>query len=380
MQHWDIFCRILDNYGDIGVCWRLSQELKHEHELTVRLWVDNLEVAKRLISNLDIGLENQTIAGVEICHWPEPFIDTWVADVVIEAFACELPQTYLAAMVKASPIWLNLEYLSAEQWAAESHLLASPHPTLPLTKYFFFPGFTAQSGGLIREHDLIEKRDAFQHNSQAQAAFWQKLGVKDNSSLKVSLFCYPHAALASLLEAIAGGLHPTIIFVPDSSVLPFISQCLGANQLKIGDQLTKGNLTLQVLPFLTQGDYDYLLWACDINFVRGEDSWVRGLWAAKPILWQPYQQAEDTHLTKLQAFLEFYATGLSASAAKALRHIHTSWSSNQFESYQFGKSSWQTLLDNLPALQNHAIKQSEKLALLPDLAAKLVIFCENFSK
>jgi hypothetical protein len=22
--HWDIFCRVIDNFGDIGVCWRLA--------------------------------------------------------------------------------------------------------------------------------------------------------------------------------------------------------------------------------------------------------------------------------------------------------------------------------------------------------------------
>lgn len=375
MQRWDIFCRILDNYGDIGVCWRLAKQLVHEHGLAVRLWVDDLGVAKQLIGDLNIKLENQTIDGVEICHWPESFKDTRVGNVVIEAFACELPASYLAAMVKTKPIWLNLEYLSAEQWAAESHLLPSPHPTLPLVKYFFFPGFTAQSGGLIREHGLIEKRDAFQHDSQRQAAFWKKLGLTNNPALKVSLFCYPYAPLEGLLEAISGGIHPVIIFVPDSGVLPVLSQCLGANQLKVGNQLTKGNLTLQVLPFLSQNNYDHLLWACDINFVRGEDSWVCALWAAKPMVWQPYRQKQDTHLSKLQAFLEFYTTGLPASAAEALRHIHTSWSSNQFE-----KTNWQALLDNLPALQNRAIEQSEELALLPDLAAKLVIFCENFPK
>ena len=98
MQRWDIFCRILDNYGDIGVCWRLARQLAQEHKLVVRLWVDDLEVAKRLIGGLDAGLENQTIAGVEICHWLEPFKDLPVADVVIEAFACELPASYLTAM------------------------------------------------------------------------------------------------------------------------------------------------------------------------------------------------------------------------------------------------------------------------------------------
>jgi len=363
-MHWDIFCRIVDNYGDIGVCWRLARQLAHEHGLAVRLWIDDIGVAKRLIGGLDVSLSKQIIDGVEICLWPKPLEDTRVADVVIEAFACELPQTYLATMAEAKPVWLNLEYLSAEQWTAGSHLLASRHPALPLTKYFYFPGFTVQSGGLIREHDLIQRRDAFRCSSQAKTDFWGKLGLTDYPALKVSLFCYPHAPLKDLLEAIAESSRPTIVYVPDSSALPSLEAIDG-----------QGNLTLQALPFLTQDDYDRLLWACDINFVRGEDSWVRALWAAKPMIWQPYRQEQSAHLSKLRAFLEFYSDSLPTNVAEALYQIHAGWSSAQFE-----KTRWQALLDNLPAIQTHATRQSEKLALLPDLAAKLVIFCKNLSK
>ncbi|MBY0444112.1 MAG: elongation factor P maturation arginine rhamnosyltransferase EarP, partial [Burkholderiales bacterium] len=37
---WDIFCRVIDNYGDIGVCWRLARQLSFEHGFAVRLMVD----------------------------------------------------------------------------------------------------------------------------------------------------------------------------------------------------------------------------------------------------------------------------------------------------------------------------------------------------
>ncbi len=375
MQRWDIFCHIVDNHGDIGACWRLGRQLAHEHGIAIRLWVDDLIEAKQLISALDTSQQTQKIDGVEICHWREPFPKVKVANTVIEAFACDLPASYLAAMTKTKPVWLNLEYLSAEQWISESHLLASPHPTLALTKHFFFPGFTAQSGGLIRERDLIEKRDTFQSDTQAQTAFWKKLGVSGNSSLKISLFCYPYAPLSGLLKAIAGGTRHTIIYVPDSSTLVAVGGQLGIGQLMIGDHISQGNLTLQVLPFLTQDDYDHLLWACDINFVRGEDSWVRALWAAKPFVWQPYLQQQSAHLIKLKAFLDIYGVNLPTDIAEALQHIHSNWSSGQF-----GIADWQLLLNYLPALQTYAIEQSKTLALLPDLAAKLVIFCENFSK
>jgi len=385
MQRWDIFCKVVDNYGDIGVCWRLARQLANEHGLAVRLWVDEPGVAQRLIGGLDTSLERQAIDGVEICRWVEPFADEMVADVVIEAFGCELPQSYLAAMAALSSpqpsphrgegekhVWLNLEYLSAETWVTEFHLQPSPHPALLLTKYFFFPGFTEQTGGLIREQGLIKKRDAFQNSSQAQATFWNKMAVADSAALKVSLFCYADAPIVDLLESMAASSQPVLCLVPDSGILPTISEYFGASSLKAGVSVSKGNLTVQLLPFLSQDDYDCLLWACDLNLVRGEDSWVRALWAAKPIIWQPYRQQQETHLVKLHAFLDLYSAGLSEGASNVLRESHTRWCS-----HSFAAENWQAILSHLPELKGHAIEQAEQLATYTDLAAKLVIFCQN---
>ena len=255
---------------------------------------------------------------------------------------------------------------------AESHLRPSPHPALPLTKYFFFPGFTEQTGGLIREQGLIRKRAAFQNSSQAQATFWKKLAVADSAALKVSLFCYADAPIVDLLESMAASSQPVLCLVPDSGILPTISRYFGASPLKAGDSTSKNNLTLQVLPFLSQNDYDRLLWACDLNFVRGEDSWVRALWAAKPMIWQPYRQQQETHLVKLQAFLDLYSAGLSEGASNVLRESHTRWCS-----HSFAAENWQAILAHLPELKGHAIEQAKQLAAHADLAAKLVIFCQN---
>ena len=369
---WDIFCRIVDNYGDIGVCWRLARQLAHEYGLAVRLWVDEAGIAQRMITGMQPSLERQVMDGVEICRWADPFADEMVADVVIEAFGCELPRNYLVAMVKTRPIWLNLEYLSAENWVEEFHLRPSPQPALPLTKHFFFPGFTGQTGGLIREQGLIEQRDAFQNSSQAQATFWNKLAVVDSAALKVSLFCYADAPITDLLQSMAASSQPVLCLVPDSGILPAIAKYFGASPLKVGDRLSKNNLTVQPLPFLSQDDYDCLLWVCDLNFVRGEDSWVRALWAARPLIWQPYRQQQQTHLLKLQAFLDFYSTGLGKGAGSALREAHATWCG-----HGFAAENWQSVLTHLPELRVHAIGQTRLLAAHTDLAAKLVIFCQN---
>ncbi len=372
-QRWDIFCRVVDNFGDIGVCWRLAKQLHDEYGLQVRLWVDDLNSAQKLLPELDTQHSAQNIRGVAMHHWQPDFVFDQVADVVIEAFACELPESYLNAMASKQsakqPIWLNLEYLSAESWVDDFHGKPSPHPRLPLKKNFFFPGFTENTGGLLREKNLLLERDTFQAKP---SKYWQSEDIANNP-LKVSLFCYPHAPLHALLNEMASAERPTLCLVPESSILAKVSDFFGT-PLQAGGRATKGKLTVKILPFLSQPEYDQLLWSCDLNFVRGEDSWIRAIWAAKPFVWLPYHQAEETHLVKLHAFLNQYSQELEATSATALRDFHTAWASSQLES-----GSWQTLSTHLPALHKHAQQQAKALSQQPDLAAKLVIFCKNFS-
>ena len=103
------------------------------------------------------------MAGVEVRHWAVSLPEVEPARVVIEAFACELPERHLQAMAQQQPrpAWINLEYLSAEDWVVGCHAMASPHPRLPLVKHFFFPGFDEATGGLLREPGLLARRDAF---------------------------------------------------------------------------------------------------------------------------------------------------------------------------------------------------------------------------
>jgi uncharacterized repeat protein (TIGR03837 family) len=373
-SRWDIFCHIIDNYGDIGICWRLARQLAHEHSIAVRLWVDQLDVAKRLIPSLDTGLTSQMIEDVEICHWQQDFPDTPIAEVVIEAFACELPQNYLTAMAKTShkPVWLNLEYLSAEHWVDDYHLLCSPHPSLPLTKYFFFPGFAEHTGGLIREKNLVAQRNVFQNSSLAQSTFWQRMGVTSEAVLKISLFCYADAPITDFLDTLVQAEQAALCLVPESIAIPVIAQYFGVRQLKSGDKFSQGKLTLQILPFLPPEDYDQLLWACDLNFLRGEDSWVRALWAARPFIWQPYRQQEEAHLSKLHAFLERYCIELNPDSSEVLRTLHVDWCNKQFL-----PANWRALLQHLPTLQIHATTQANQLAKQHDLATKLTVFCKN---
>ena len=163
-QRWDIFCTVIDNFGDAGVCWRLARQLAAEYELQVCLWIDDLRALQRLWPEVSAESAEQVVAGVVIRQWRVPFAPVEAADVVIEAFACTLPESYVAAMERRAqlPAWINLEYLSAEPWVADCHGLASLQAHTALKKYFFFPGFTAGTGGVLGERDLQAQRLAFQ--------------------------------------------------------------------------------------------------------------------------------------------------------------------------------------------------------------------------
>lgn len=367
-QHWDIFCNIIDNLGDIGVCWRLAKQLSSDHGLTVRLWLNNPKAAQRLLPQLDPHQDKQLLQGITIRHWRPDFTLDRLADVVIEAFACALPDAYLHAMAKQAPdkqpVWVNLEYLSAEAWIESCHLQPSPHPQLALKKTFYFPGWTLASGGLLRENGLLTARDHYLYNQPAHQP----------AAVKVSLFCYPWAPITQLLDAMTRSSVPIHCHVPQSSISQTVKTWLAEADLPgTGQSRQRGQLTVETLPFLSQDAYDRLLWSCDLNFVRGEDSWVRALWAGKPFIWQPYRQAEDTHLIKLEAFLTRYMPIQDQASHRTLQQFHRAWAGNRLE-----QQHWQALLEQLPTITQFTHKRCSDFARLPDLATGLVAYCKNF--
>ena len=374
-DHWDIFCTVVDNYGDIGVTWRLARQLVAEHDLNVRLWVDDLASFQPLCPAINPNLSEQSVDGVSVRRWDKPFPDATPAAVVIEAFGCELPQNYLAAMAAMQPrsVWVNLEYLSAEDWVEDCHGLPSPHPRLPLTQYFYFPGYTAHTGGLLHETGLTGRRTNFQRDPAAQADFWTSLGVKPApDALRVSLFGYENPAVAELLGAWAEGASSVLCLLPVSKLLPQVAAFFGATGLSPGDQRQRGNLVLHVLPFLPQPRYDELLWACDLNFVRGEDSLVRALWAARPLVWHIYPQQDDAHRAKLDAFLARYCAGLSPQAATALQDFWHAWNAGMGAG-----QTWVNYWRHQAEIDFHASRWVDGLLKNEDMAAHLVQFCQS---
>jgi uncharacterized repeat protein (TIGR03837 family) len=312
---WDIFCKVIDNHGDLGVCWRLAAQLAARGE-RVRLRVDDPSALAWMAPH--------GCPGVQVLPWPAHAQTGEVGAVVIEAFGCELPAAFQAAMAAATralgrqPAWINLEYLSAETFAERNHGLPSPvlvGPAAGLTKYFFYPGFTLRTGGLLREPDLSRRQAGF-----ARGEWLQRHGIQAHGdALLVSLFCYEPQGLGRLLARWASGPGRTQLLVTAGRAADAVRQALARNGQADPAWNCSSRLAISWLPLLSQTEFDQLLWACDLNFVRGEDSLVRALWAGKPLVWQIYPQDDDAHHAKLAAFLDWLA------APPGLREFHHAW-------------------------------------------------------
>jgi uncharacterized repeat protein (TIGR03837 family) len=386
-QTWAIFCSIVDNYGDIGVCWRLAKGIASAHDqlqklqfqTSVTLYIDDLVSAQKIIPALSAYSPNHplVIDQVNIVHIQD-IAHTDVADVVIEAFACGLPQAYLQVMETHQSCWIVLEYLSAEDWVKDFHEKPSAHPTLAIEKYYFFPGFTSDTGGLIREPSALKSQDTFNaQNFLSQLVHCEGLALNANA-IYISLFCYHQANIHALFTSLANQPKEINLFLPYNDNLSALTDFFTEDSYQIGEVIQKGNLRIYVLPFISQLDYDHLLQACDLNFVRGEDSWVRALWASKPCIWQPYIQAEDAHIAKLNAFLQtHYPLHGNDDAIPALIHeAHLTWSNAQQATSANG-DIWHTLLDQLEAIKQYQMIQTQQLAKQPDLVTQLMRFTQK---
>jgi len=361
-----LFCRVVDNFGDIGICYRLARQLVVDHGIDVTLWVDDLHSFQRICPEVVPDLTVQTVEQIRVVHWRNQngdFAEDDVADIVIEFFGCELPPAYIAAMKLKNPVWINLEGLSAEDWVESCHTLPSPQYTL--TKYFYYPGFTGKTGGLLLESDLLRQRDLFQHDPSACADFLVRLGVtaEEQQALRVSLFCYPHAPVAALFAAWQSNPTPVLCLVPQGVAEQQVQAFLGS-----ASSFTRGSLTVRRIPFLAQSDYDRLLWSCDVNFVRGEDSFVRAQWAARPFIWHIYPQDKNLHHVKLQAFLQ-----RTPVKTTGLVNLTLSWNEVGQRHPDFGVM-WRDLERDRRKLANLAPEWQDKLLTNGDLATNLLHF------
>ena len=345
----DIFCRVIDNYGDAGVCLHLGRNLStqesactQESAFQVRLFCDDLTVMHTIANAADY-----TNPNLSLCPWKAPLDHYEPSDVVIGAFGCRFDTTTLAALQRSQqqgerPLIINLEYLSAESWVEDCHLL--PSLADGLTCYFLFPGFTARTGGLNLDRAFLAQCQAQLDQAQLdqaqldqaqldqaqldqiqldqvqldqiqldqaqldqiqldQAQLDQAHTIPPAEPYTVSLFGYDNPAVARFISALErdGRRWQVQIF---SGLAQDNFNRLYQQNLQVGESWTQGSVTCTIVPMTDHQGYDQVLLTSTINLVRGEDSIVRAMHTGHPFLWQIYPQDEQAHIIKLKAFLD----------------------------------------------------------------------------
>jgi uncharacterized repeat protein (TIGR03837 family) len=351
-------CKVIDFFGDIGVAWRIAKQLKVDFNIEVHLLVDDLVTTKRLIPSIDLSLQKQTINGINICHYDFSEDSTSLPpppDFVFNLFNIDLPHSYKTLIKRKKSKYIAIEYLSAEPWVDNFHLKPSIDPQSGLIKTYFYPGFTNQTGGLIREKGLFLRREAFDQSRRKKLI--QSLGG-DPNLYSISLFYYPIQKIEVFLDVIDHINKPAQFFIPQ-----YLFDLL---KLKNNYQF----IHIIPYPFLNHDDFDNLLWSCDLNFVRGEDSWTRAIWAGKPFIWQPYIQENNIHLIKLKAFLKRYYEACDQDLSEILIKIHDDWSNNKFN-----EVLWRDFFKQQARLEAFVLKQSHHYFKEASFVESLVDYC-----
>jgi uncharacterized repeat protein (TIGR03837 family) len=378
---WDVFCRVIDNFGDIGVCWRLCADLAQRGH-TVRLWVDDSSALEWMAPGALHG------------QWPRVSVMDWglssdaailqtlrPAEVWVEGFGCEIAPEFIAARTALertphavqAPVWVNLEYLSAEDYVERCHALPSPvmqGPAKGWTKHFYYPGFTQSTGGLLREVDGVQPPADW--SDLARQQWLTSQGIHWEGERLVSLFCYEPATLSEALASWMRADKPTLLLITAGRAALAVAAALPDAQKRLGLMQDMGALRLHTLPPMSQRDFDAMLNCCDLNLVRGEDSLVRALWAGKPFIWHIYPQDDNAHAEKLAAFLD------SMKASPLIRQLHAAWNGlpmTHGQSSEHLTRDWSSL--PLADWQQEVQSWRARLRSQPDLVSGLIGFVEK---
>ncbi|MDX8336294.1 elongation factor P maturation arginine rhamnosyltransferase EarP [Candidatus Cetobacterium colombiensis] len=379
LKRLDIFCEIIDNYGDIGVVYRLAKELKfiYKDKVEIRVILNKLEEFMELnkkaknigCQEIDgiIYLTNEYLAK-NICTFSP-------ANVIIEAFGCSILEEYLEKAKDESELLINLEYLSGEDWVEGIHLMESPLGAKKLKKYFFMPGFTEKTGGVIVDSLFIDRKKIVLKNKEVYMKKYLPELCGKNYFLG-TIFSYEKNFLP-LLDVLLNNKKENCLLVLGEKSQESIKEILeNKNIEKIDETCYKyENILLKFMPFLKQEEYEELINLVDYNFVRGEDSFVRALLTGKPFIWHIYLQDEMAHMDKIDGFINQYRKTLNNSGLSKALDIHTEllrdYNLRNSNSLELGKERFENFFNEFDNISKLSQNYSEYIELKCNLIDKL---------
>ena len=381
----DIFCEIIDNFGDIGVVYRISKELKKIFQnVRIRIVLNRLEEFKAINKKVK-DTDYQEIDGL-ICvteKYVKENIETFgVSDVFIEAFGCNVSEEYVKAAKENSKLWINLEYLSGEKWIEDFHLCESLIDSKTLKKIFFMPGFSEKSGGVIIDSGFLERMKFGKENrDEVFKKYFKDFDLKDK--FIGTVFSY-EKNFENLLETLKNYEKETVLLLMGEKTQKSFSEILKKNLTEdYGNIVKYGKITMIYSDFFSQEEYEEIISASDFNFTRGEDSFVRGIILGKPFMWHIYLQEEKAHMDKIKAFTERFKESIKVSEEEkniieSYCNLLEDYNDRDKNSLEKGKEDFRIFFEKFEEINRICEKYSKFLLEKCNLVKKLYKYIQEY--
>lgn len=322
-MHVMLLCKVVDNYGDIGFVYRLSRSLSEKHpELELSLVVSDLKSFSQMAPGI-VDCPMQKYGGWNVLDWNASdecrnFFTERPAPLILECFQCGRPEwldeILFSEKQKSTVQIVNIEYLTAEKWADDFHMLKSGTRSPLVKKMNFMPGFTPRTGGLVLDDDFMESlSDGKSALKKIESCLKKSCGEKSAEKIishlngnffNVTVFAYDRN-MENLARALSEFQDSMKEKDSDFSLNVFAASGLSFGRFEKAWNELGRPFEMTALPYLDQKAWDALITLCDFNFIRGEDSFSRACLSGKPFIWNAYMQDEEFQLVKVRAFVDF---------------------------------------------------------------------------
>lgn len=394
-----ILCRVVDNYGDIGFVYRLARELSSLSSIEktqIRLIVSDLKSfnAMALPPGISTSLAVQNYNGWKVIDWNAcaegkcEFTEQ-PPKIILECFQCGRPEwldeILFSAQTTQTVQIVNVEYLTAEDWADDFHLLKSGTRSALVKKINFMPGFTKKTGGLVLDKNFV----SCVHSKTAALECLKKYAskktvalIEDTNLFRVIAFSYErnfeNEARALSEFAKNSGRKVQVLLAPGLGNAPFKKAAAAFKNISVHD-----------LEYLPQLAWDALLTLADFSFIRGEDSFSRACLSGIPFVWHAYSQEEEFQLVKAAAVLKRMEPFFSAGDMSLVKNVWLSYNRKPSvkmcdeackvynECTNAGYIPLLRILENYGGIKKSFGMFSQSLFANGNLAQKLLAFLQN---
>ena len=290
-----VLCKVVDNFGDIGVVWRLccqlSNQIKKENLTSkINLIVDDLASFNKICNSVDFSKSFQVIDEINIYNWNDEKLcydefsknDGENLSVILEVFQCGRPawmeKILFEDKLNRTVQIIMIDYLTAEKYAEDFHCLQSLTRSSKVQKVNFMPGFTNKTGGLIIDSE------------------WEHFCDYQNNK---TLLCFTYDRnWDALANACKKSNYIEKVLIAPGKGFESLKKSFYSNFIK------DSNLKIEELSFMNQNEWDKMLKNCGVLFIRGEESMSRACLSGIPFVWHAYPQSNEYQLIKVRALLE----------------------------------------------------------------------------